>query len=205
MLCLACSVPLRPSSIMFKTQEEINSRLSSKNNLVNRFSSTPNKIIPGAQAPALIDSPTHDPTITVIPLEQPGNKEKPKLSKDQRNEIAFRARVGEGQKVLAAEFGVSQSAIGEIEQGRTKVNENLVQSRIDEVQDVAMQRLLQSLGFITPEKMEKAKISDIANVASSMSKIVSNIRGKDSDAPKVIVQIYAPELKSESSFRTIEV
>lgn len=181
---------------MFKTQEEINSRLSSKNNLVNRFGKVVNQIPD--------DSPI-ETQVTVIPLEQPGNKEKPKLSKDQRNEIAFRARVGETQVALATEFGVSQSAIGEIEQGRTKVDERAVQTRIDEVQDVAMQRLLQSLGFITPEKMEKAKISDIANVASSMSKIVSNIRGKDSDAPKVIVQIYAPELKSESSFRTIEV
>lgn len=186
---------------MFKTEDQINERLNSKNNLVNRFGN--NNSAPQVPHEVIQEN---DPQITVIPLEQPGNKNgKSKLSSDQKNEVAIRARLGEGQTKLAQEFGVSQSAIGEIEQGRTKVNEELVQAKINEVGDVAMTKLLCALDFITPEKLEKSKATDLSMIASNMSKVVNNVRGKDSDAPKVIVQIYAPELKSESSFRTINV
>lgn len=189
---------------MFKTEDQINERLNSKNNLVNRFGNNSAKDIPGATHPHEVIQ-ENNPQITVIPLEQPGNKAKPKLDAAQKNEIAVRSRLGEKQHELAKEFKVSQSAIGEIEQGRTKVNEDLVQAKINEVGDVAMTKLLCALDFITPEKLEKSKATDLSMIASNMSKVVNNVRGKDSDAPKVIVQIYAPELKSESSFRTISV
>jgi DNA-binding XRE family transcriptional regulator len=184
---------------MFKTEEQINARLNSEKNLVNRFARHEK---PAAPAAALID----EPVVTVIPLEQPGNKEgKVKLNGDQRNEIAYRARVGETQISLAREFGVSQSAIGEIEQGRTKVNESQVQEKIDQVHDVAMEKLLGTLGFLTSDKMEKCKAVELSVIASNMSKIVGNVRAKDADAPKVIVQLFAPELKQEQSYKTIDV
>lgn len=188
---------------MFKTEDQINERLNSKNNLVNRFGNNSAKDNSAPKVPHEVIQ--ENPQVTVIPLEQPGNKAKPKLDAVQKNEIAVRSRLGEGQAKLAQEFGISQSAIGEIEQGRTKVNEDLVQAKINEVGDVAMTKLLCALDFITPEKLEKSKATDLSMIASNMSKVVNNVRGKDSDAPKVIVQIYAPELKSESSFRTISV
>ena len=170
---------------MFKTEEQINSRLTSENNLVNKFGKKNE--------------------VQIIPLKQPGNIEKPKLEPEQKDEIAFRARAGEKQEDLAKEFGVSQSAIGEIEQGRTKVNERLVQDRLDEVQDVALQKLLGSLGFITEDKLQKAKAGELSVIASNMSKVVGNIRQKETTGPQVIVQVYAPELKSESSYKVLDV
>lgn len=186
---------------MFKTEDQIKSRLSSERNLVNRFS-TPN---PGASAP-IIPSEIIPTNVTIIPLQQPGNIEgKKKLSSEQKDEIALRARSGEKQHVLGKEFGVSQSAIGEIEQGRTRVDEVSINKRLDEVQDVALNRLLESLGYITPDKMEKLKATELSLVASNMSKIVGNIKQKDDNGPRVTVQIYAPELKNESSYKSLDV
>ena len=193
---------------MFKTEEQINERLNSSKNLVNRFANISRSEAPAQVPPTAPVAPPHEiPTenITVIPLNQPGNKEKPKLSSEHKNEIAIRARLGEGQTKLAMEFGVSQSAIGEIEQGRTRVDEKHVQQKMDEVHDVAMDKLLSSLGFITPEKMEKSKATDLSMIASNMSKVIGNIRGKEMTGPQVTVQIYAPELKNESSFKSIDV
>lgn len=175
---------------MFKTEEQIQSRLNSKRNLVNRFV---NKV--------------DETKVTTTILERPGNIEKPKLTPDEKNEIALRSRLGENQKVLGKEFGVSQSAIGEIEQGNTKVDENLVQSKLDQIQDVAMTKLLESLGMITNEKLDKAKATDLSSIAANMSKVVSNVRGdkKVGDGVQVNVQVFAPEIRPERVFRTIEV
>jgi ribosome-binding protein aMBF1 (putative translation factor) len=190
---------------MFKTEEQINSRLGSERNLANRFGKASSDPNPGAPAPAPVD-PQVKTDITIIPLKQPGNKEgKAKLSSDQKNEIAFRARAGEKQHILGKEFGVSQSAIGEIEQGRTKVDEDLVNSKLDKVQDVALSKLMESLGYITSAKMEKLGAEKLSSVASNMSKIIGNIKQKDSNAPTVTVQIYAPELKNVSSYKTLDV
>lgn len=178
---------------MFKTEEQIKERLSSEKNLVNRF---------GRQEPTV---PALE-NIVITPLGNPGNKEKPKLDQDSKDEIAFRARAGEKQKDLAEEFGVSQSAIGEIEQGRTKVNEAEVNRRLDAVQDVAMNKLLESLGYMTTDKLDKCKATDLSSIAANMSKVVSNVRTKNNDSgPVVQVQIFAPELRNEKTYKTIEV
>lgn len=173
---------------MFKTEEQINERLKSERNLVNRF---------GKTEPVVLD---------IVPLGQPGNKEKPKLDQETKNEIAFRARAGETQVSLAAEFNVSQSAIGEIEQGRTKVDEDKVEQRLNQVQDVAMSKLLESLGYITSEKLDKCKAVELSAVAANMGKIVGSVRKQDSNqGPIVQVQVFAPELRKEQNFKTIEV
>ena len=177
---------------MFKTKEQIEARLKSSKNLVNRFGRSSS--LPEVES------------VAIIPLGNPGNTSKPKLDSEQKDEIAFRARAGEKQTSLAEEFGVSQSAIGEIEQGRTKVNEVEVTKRLDQVQDVAMEKLLQSLGYITPDKMDKCKATDLSSIAANMSKVVSNVSRKDSQTgPVVNVNVYAPELRNERTFKTIEV
>lgn len=177
---------------MFKTEEQIEARLKSSRNLVNRFGRSSS--VPEVES------------VTVIPLGNPGNVQKPKLDQETKDEIAFRARAGERQTSLASEFGVSQSAIGEIEQGRTKVNEVAVQSRLDQVQDVAMTKLLESLGYMTTDKLDKAKATDLSSIAANMSKVVSNVRVKnDQSGPVVNVNVYAPELRNERTFKTIEV
>ncbi len=176
---------------MFKTEEQINARLNSSRNLVNRF----------------VKNEEKGPIVETIILERPGNKEKPKLDPEQKNEIALRSRSGETQISLAKEFGVSQSAIGEIEQGRTKVDENLVDKRLNNIEDAALNKLMETLGYLTPDKLDKAKAGEISSVASNMSKVVANIRGKDKNdtGVNVNVQVFAPEIRPERLFRTIEV
>lgn len=187
---------------MFKTEEQINERLKSERNLVNRFGKL-KYIEEIAPAPTNED---YDKILNIIPLGQPGNTSKPKLDSETKDEIAFRARAGETQVSLAAEFNVSQSAIGEIEQGRTKVNEEAVNKRLDSISDVAMTKLLESIGYITSDKMDKCKATDLSSIAANMSKVVSNVRTKtDSSGPVVNVNVYAPELRNERTFKTIEV
>jgi len=201
---------------MFKTEDQINSRLSSEKNLANRFGTRPITSDLGPQGPAQPIPPQIQPdpeqkqskpdNVTVTELKQPGNKlGKKKLTLAQRNEIAVRSRLGETQVDLAKEFRVSQNTVSNIERGRTEVDERSVNQRLDDVQDVAMSKLLTAMGYITPDKLQAQSPVNLSTVANNMSRIISNIRRKDDDGPKVIVQIYAPELKKESSYKTLDV
>ncbi len=197
---------------MFKSEDQSNSRLNSDRNLANRFGRND----PGATAPAQSNpiqtiiipepEPTKPSNVEIKTLQQPGNKlGKKKLSLAQRNEVAVRARLGETQRVLAKEFNVSQNTISAIEKGQTKIDERSVNERLDDVQDVAMSKLLTSLGYITGDKMEQLSAVNLSVVANNMSRIIGNIRRQDDNGPKVVVQIYAPELKKESSYKALDV
>ena len=214
---------------MFKTEEQVNTRLNSEKNLANRFGKVPAPTgaaqphDSGATAPAQVveivsvpeplpvlipppTSTTKPPNVETKILQQPGNKKgNKKLAFHQRNEIAVRSRLGESQTALADEFGVSQNTISAIERGKTKVDERMINERLDDVQDIAMSKLLASLGYMTSEKLEKLDPVKLSMVASNMGRVISGIRRNDDDGPKVIVQIYAPELKKESSFKSIDV
>ncbi len=223
---------------MFKTEEQINSRLSSEKNLANRFVKSTDQFDPARVtvpdvndplAPAQSDSEqssraqsipvqeiselipelektTKPQNVTITELKQPGNKlGKKKLTLAQRNEIAVRTRLGETQIALSKEFNVSQNTVSNIERGRTIVDERTVNERLDDVQDVAMSKLLSSLGYITVDKMEACSAVQASVVALNMGKIIGNIRRQDDNGPKVVVQIYAPELKKESSYKAIDV
>ena len=193
---------------MFKSEEQANTRLNSDRNLANRFSKVPDPvsdIIPRQPEQTEVVTPKPE-NVTVTELKQPGNREgKKKLAFHQRNEIAIRSRLGESQVALAKEFGVSQNTVSAIERGKTKVDERAINERLDDVQDVAMSKLLTSLGYITTDKMEKLDAVKLSVVASNMSRVIGSIRRNEDDGPKVVVQIYAPELKAKSSFKSIDV
>jgi DNA-binding XRE family transcriptional regulator len=198
---------------MFKSEEQVNKRLNSDRNLANRFGKVTD---PGPTGPA--QPPQNLPTnsepekqskpenVTTTTLQQPGNKlGKKKLGLHQKNEIAIRSRLGETQPSLAQEFGVSQATIGAIERGRTKVNEEIVERQIDDAADLAMSKLLTSLGYIDNAKLSVLDPVKLSVVARNMSGIVNSIRQKDDNGPQVVVQIYAPELKKESSYKSLDV
>lgn len=202
---------------MFKSEEQVNNRLNSDRNLANRFGSR--EVVPSpAQGPAQTnldplpqinpepEKQTRPDNVETKILQQPGNRlGKRKLGIHQRNEIAVRARLGESQPVLAEEFGVTQATISAIERGKTKVNEDIVEKQVDDVADLAMAKLLKSLGYIDNAKLSILDPVKLSVVARNMSGIIGNIRQKDDNGPQVMVQIYAPELKKESSYKSLDV
>lgn len=192
---------------MFKSEEQVNNRLNSDRNLANRFGkvSDPDPVQTSTIPPIEPEIKKPD-NVEMKTLQQPGNKlGKKKLGLHQRNEIAIRSRLGETQPSLAQEFGVSQATIGAIERGRTKVNEEIVEKQIDDAADLAMSKLLTSLGYIDNAKLSVLDPVKLSVVARNMSGIVNSIRQKDDNGPQVIVQIYAPELKKESSYKSLDV
>ncbi len=175
---------------MILTEEQAKARLESGRNLLNRF---------GVEKTV--------PTAKVIEI---GNSRKGtyegRLTPEQKTEITSRARLGEDQELLATEFKVQQSTIGKYERGVYKnIDESKVEDRMNEVQDVAMAKLLKSLGFLDDNKLSKLGAKDLSAIAANMSKVVGNTREQKTNDNRVTVQLFAPELRQEKSYKVLEV
>jgi hypothetical protein len=179
------------------TPEQANERLQSGSNLVNRF----------RRAPDSSSTPSSPQTeVTIIPLHRPGRTDgSPNFTPEEKINIATRTALGESYSDVARSQETTASVVRNIDIGRTKVDKLAVEEKVKGVQDVALLKLMQSLDLIDETKLSKLGAKDLGNFASSMSKVISNTTQKDDNEAKVQIHIYAPELRSESSFKTIEV
>jgi len=171
---------------MILTEEQAKARLESGRNLLNRF---------GKEEPR--------PVVDVIPINRPGG-DGSEVPREKRNELAARARLGENQTTLAREHGITQQAVNRYAQGKS-VDNDVVESKMNEVQDVAMCRLLSSLGFLDDNKLSKLGAKELSAVAANMAKVVGNTREQKGNDNRVTVQLFAPELRKETSYKVLEV
>lgn len=186
---------------MFLTNEQAEVRLNSEKNLANRFArgndkKVPEKVTEITQAEVII-------TEKVIHL--PG-KNGINLSEEVRTEIATRARLGESQTNLASEFNITQANVSSIERGRTKgIDEVKVEETTNRARDLALERLMQSLGLLTEDKLSGCSAKDLSVIASNMGRVVEKINPKTVQADNINFIIYAPELKQERAYETVEI
>lgn len=180
---------------MILTEEQAKARVNSEGNLLNRFGRKDEKA-----------------SVTIIPINRPGGGEGGngnQLTEDAKVELAARARTGERHKDLASEFQVSRQTVMYLDhggdQGRGKVDERKVEQRMDEIQDKALCKLMASLGFLDDEKLSKMNGKDLASVAANMAKVAGNVRPSAADGNAVHLHLYAPELRKEQNYKTIEV
>jgi|SRR5579864_176822 len=172
---------------MLLSSEEAEKRLSSPDNLANRFSK-------------------HSDAKT-IPIRRPGRKvDVPNLTPLQTNEIAFRSRLGERQGPLAREFNTTQARVSQLERGEAKsLDEDSIRERLSQVQDKALDTLMESLGLIDREKLKKESASGLSKIAAGMAKVVEATLPKDKADTNIQVVVYTPELRKEASFKVVDV
>lgn len=179
---------------MILTEEQAKARVESGNNLLNRFGrKEPNNVV--------VITPTYKPA--------PGGHQRP-LNEEQKVEVAARARLGEDQRVLAEEFGVSVSTARYLEhgdgyRGKPGPDERKVEARMDEIQDKALCKLMMSIGLLDEARLGKLGAKDLSTVAANMAKVAGNVRPSVNDGNAVHLHLYAPELRKEQNYKTIEV
>lgn len=173
------------------TEEQARERLNSSRNLSSRFG----KASSGTE---------HE--VTIIPLHRPGRTEgSPNFTPEEKVDIGSRRLSGERLQSVANDYGTTAAVVRNIEIGRTKADRGRINEKVESIQDIALLKLMASLNLISEEKLGKLSAKDLGVFASSMSKVISNTLPKEDDNSRVQVILYAPEMRSEQSFKTIEV
>lgn len=162
-------------------------RLSSDKNLANRFNKA-----------------------KVTELGRPGkNANTVAMSPEVATTIAILSRSGENQSKVGALFGVTQERVSQIKTGAhaTKVDEQVVERKLGQVRDIALDKLTDALMGISKDKLEATDAKGLSGIAANMSKVVDNLKERDlgQQGAQVQVHIYAPETKPERLYPTIEV
>jgi hypothetical protein len=185
---------------MIMTDEEVDARLNSENNLVNRL-----KVIKEIPKPGRTEGAKG------IPLEV-------------KKLIGVLANNSdETQQEIADVFGVSNVTVSNsargLSSGGTKndalaktVNEHRPVSKIDDAHDKALDALVATLGTLggrlTKTDDGTIKTRDLARIASDMSRVASNLKPaeKQSDPLAVNTQVvvYMPHQKKETDYDVID-
>jgi predicted transcriptional regulator len=164
--------------------------------------------------PSFIDPTSHDAVI--IDLEK-GRGNNPEVPNSLRKVIGDESVTSGRQSALelANNFGISPSSVSSYSQGAhstASYNDRPDMGHINEaklrVAKKARNRLVMALNSLTQEKIESAKVKDIAGVAKDMSAIIRNMEPEKVNnvgpgGPTFI--FYSPQLRSEKVFDVVHV
>ena len=195
---------------MFLTNEQANARLNSEKNLALRFARAIQenaKDPEGLTNERAIDPesfPTNTITEKVIPLN---GKNRINLTKEERTNIAISTRTGvESQTEIARANNINLLTVHNITSGKTKgIDEARVKEVTNSVRDLALERLMASLGLLSDDKLSGCSAKDLSVIASNMGRVVDKIRDKVETPDNINFIIYSPELKQERAFDVIEI
>lgn len=196
---------------MFLTNEQAEVRLSSEKNLANRFNSGNNSnpvraINNRNNTGALVPDEKPEVIITEKVISLPG-KNRINLTKEERTNIAIDARSGaNSQTNIARANNLQLLTVNNIASGKTKgIDEERVTRVIGEAKDLALSRLMSSLGLLTDDKLSGCSAKDLSTIASNMGRVVEKIQDKVQAPDNINFIIYAPELKQERAYDRVEV
>ena len=155
------------------------------------------------------------PTAEIIDINRGrGNaKEVPEVI---RQIISEEAIVNGNTDEIAKRFGVSKSSVDAYKHGATstatynKPDEKLKKAN-DELRGIistsARLKLLEALAEMTPERISKAKIRDIAAITKDLASVAKDMdtinQGNTNNG--IQVTVYAPRLREEGEFEVITV
>lgn len=174
---------------MLLDQQSATARLSSPDNLVNLFAASPK------------------PGISIVEKQRCGQKTgiPQHLTREDRNTIKVLADCKVPQAEIAADFKITQPEVSHIKNGKVKTDEIAVESKLAPIRDLAMEKLMKSLNLIDDEKLEGCKAVDLANIATSMSKVVEKTLPREATGPQVNLVVYAPQVRAEHRYEVTEI
>lgn len=158
----------------------------------------------------------------VVPAGSPGRKPGDINVPDSLRRVIAQDAIENGRQsaiALAESVGVSPSSASAYANGSTSTasynerNASLINHTNvvkEKIAGRARGKLLAALREITPDKLKAAKLKDVSAVARNMSAIVRDMEPQrtaedEGRAPKVNINIFAPQRKQESEYDVIEV
>lgn len=199
---------------MILDEDSAQERLQSPKNLANKL----NRIIAGQVPIPELVNPTKVEIVEEVPvvrtkIETGRNQMMSNLSPLERTVMGVMIAKGEATGTQAAKaFNVTAGTALRAAHGKTQGadNERIAaarQERVVETQDLAMNKLLTSLGLMTEDKMANAKLTDLSRVAVDMSRVFEKTLPKETNngTPVVQLTLYCPTIKSEREYKVVDV
>lgn len=121
-------------------------------------------------------------------------------------EVAIGLRLeGEKNSEIAKSLEISPQLVSNAFNGKANLPEkskDRIQTRKQDACDLAMDKLMDSLGLIDSEKLEDLSAVQLSVVAGNMSKVAERLEGRSGIQNNVLV-VYTTSQKAESEFRVI--
>lgn len=210
---------------MFITKEQLEKRLSSPNNVINIIE----KSNPKSLSPA--DSSVPDQEHPVIENNLPGESNKQRAARVARTNIDQYEKHGEYQvnpnidndivratigalaatgsasiKEISEEFGVTENQIKGARDSKNEDIKKRIETAKNKVSEIALDRLMLSLGLMTPEVLTNTKPKDLSVVMANLSSVVSRMKSEESEkAASINLNVYVPETKQLENYSVIDV
>jgi predicted transcriptional regulator len=188
---------------MILTDSEVDERLASQDNIVN-----------------IVDMPDYhearESNIRIEPLSNNKNHG-PSVPDFIRRLIAQTANGSDDtQSEIAGVFGVSQNTVSKLSRGLvanrldTELRDLALKSKeekSEKAHDLALDSLVSSLALVQDNLATITTAKEAAKIATDMSRVVSQLKGKDDDEKRVntLVVIKMPAIRKESQFEVIDV
>ena len=183
------------------SQEELARRLGSSKNLVNRLSCNCTK-----------NGVNKDGSKESQPAQETNNRGN---DANNRNNCGRKDSLNapESLRLVAGLLSKAENNSArvarnlEITSGQARYAEKKVNKLTEiQVQELALTRLMDTLGILTVDKIEDEKPRDIASIGANLSRIYTNLKPKDNgNGNNVNITIYSPSLKKLDEFETIDI
>lgn len=164
---------------MFISPTELERRLKSENNLTNKLRVRNENDLKRVNRPRLPN--------TAI-----------------RAVVGSLAEQGVPPKDISQAFGVSKNQIKSAEITKVPDVASAREKTVEKVREMALDRMLVSLGLMDNTKLENCTAKDLSAVASNLSRVIDRTSQRDA-GDRLQLIIYAPQQKEEKDYKVVDI
>jgi len=128
----------------------------------------------------------------------------PPLPRGLKAEIAVDVALGlDTQEEIAANYGVS---IGTVQDSKRQfAKDPRVEAVRSQIRDVAFDRLMSTMGYLTDDKLSGESAKSLASIASNMAKVVQQTAEQTNEDERIKLIVFVPTQKTDADYTVIDV
>lgn len=143
-----------------------------------------------------------------VKVEHPPEREPntPQIKGDSARKLLGTLARLEGPSAAAEALGVTPQQARSAAHSKAPMLRDVVNQNVDRVKELALTRVMESLGLLDVDLMGSCSAKDLSLIAANMSRIVSNLSPHDgAAAPSKTLIIYAPHQREVDDFKVIDI
>jgi hypothetical protein len=159
---------------MILDEEQVNLRLDSPDNLINK----------------LLIKPLHN---------SPGPRGIPPMVQT----LAVALGQIDSQPAAAKAFGMAQQNVSYLTHHGKNIDRDFVKEKVTSAHSSALDAMLESISLLGPKLKDVKKASELARIADNMASVVNKTTPHTNTPSNLVVVAYAPRMKDEAEFEQV--